>query len=165
MRCGFINDDDSSFICERCNNSQPFKCEIDTESQDDECVPAPPVEGSETEEWDGGGGEEETEDDDGVEDWAKDDNEEDDKWDAGNDEEEWDDASPEPEDDVDDEEEAMEAPPQDTCPKCSRKTKEHWTNCAYCGTRLRDEHRAKCPGCGKPLKKEWTLCAYCGKKL
>ena len=155
MRCGFINEDDSSFICERCNNNQPFQYEIDTKSKEDKEIPAPPGEGSEDEGW---GGDEETEDDDGEEEW--DDEEE------GEEEEEgeyamkeWDDAPPEPED-----EEEIESPPLDICPKCTRKTKEHWTNCAYCGTKLKDDCRRKCPSCGKPLKKGWTLCAYCGKK-
>ncbi len=156
MRCGFINEDDSSFICDRCNNNQPFQCEIVTKSPEDGKIPTPPGEGSE-EEW---GAEDQTEDDDVGYGGEKDDNEEE-EWDDGSDEDEWDDEPPEPEDD---DKEAIVAPTQDICPKCSRKTKEHWTNCAYCGIRLGDGNRDKCPSCGKPLKKGWALCAYCGNK-
>jgi len=153
MRCGFINEDDSSFLCERCNNNQPFQCEIDTKDHEDGEIPIPPGEESGDEEWVQGSDEEETEKGDG----------EDGREEGGNgEEEEWDDAPPEP---GEGEKETIVAPPQDTCPKCSRKTKEHWTNCAYCGTRLGDDSSRKCPNCGKPLKKGWSLCAYCGKKF
>ncbi len=167
MRCGFINEDDSSFICERCNNNQPFQCEIAAGTEDDGGIPAPPGGEADHDEWDGNGHEDGTDDvwvdeEDNEEGEDEEDGEgEEDGEDEGG-EEEWDDTPPEPDDE--DVVEPVEPSLPYICPKCKRKIRDHWTSCAYCGTPLRGVSRAKCPSCGKPMNKGWALCAYCGKK-
>jgi len=44
------------------------------------------------------------------------------------------------------------------CPGCGRRTKENWTVCPNCLTKL----RKACHQCGKLMELPWNLCPYCG---
>jgi RNA polymerase subunit RPABC4/transcription elongation factor Spt4 len=44
------------------------------------------------------------------------------------------------------------------CPGCGRRTKENWTVCPNCHTKL----RKACHHCGKLMEIPWNLCPYCG---
>lgn len=44
------------------------------------------------------------------------------------------------------------------CPGCGRRTKENWTVCPNCHTKL----RKACRQCGKLMELPWNLCPYCG---
>jgi RNA polymerase subunit RPABC4/transcription elongation factor Spt4 len=44
------------------------------------------------------------------------------------------------------------------CPGCGRRTKENWTVCPNCHTKL----RKACHQCGKLMELPWNLCPYCG---
>ena len=44
------------------------------------------------------------------------------------------------------------------CPGCGRRTKENWTVCPNCHTKL----RKACHQCGKLMELPWNVCPYCG---
>jgi RNA polymerase subunit RPABC4/transcription elongation factor Spt4 len=44
------------------------------------------------------------------------------------------------------------------CPGCGRKTKESWTVCPSCHTKL----RKPCHQCGKLMDLPWNICPFCG---
>jgi len=44
------------------------------------------------------------------------------------------------------------------CPGCGRRTRENWTVCPNCHTKL----RKACHQCGKLMELPWNLCPYCG---
>ncbi|OGO63625.1 MAG: hypothetical protein A2030_03215 [Chloroflexi bacterium RBG_19FT_COMBO_50_10] len=44
------------------------------------------------------------------------------------------------------------------CPGCGRRTKDTWTVCPNCHTKL----KKPCHHCGKLMDLSWNLCPYCG---
>ena len=44
------------------------------------------------------------------------------------------------------------------CPGCGRRTRENWTVCPNCHTKL----RKACHQCGKLMELPWNLCPHCG---